>query len=307
MIALALALVLDAAAMQEALEIFPPAIEVFEKAAARRAAYERFLGAMAVAESRFDETASAREWIDILGNRFYFDEYGELYFDDRFVRPDEYAALDRVNRFAAERLGLAPGRIRGAARRAAAGKRGVAVFKGYEAARYQEHDDLILKTVADFNARRGEWAASTPNQAEAICDLTPEIVKAHMIEESGGNDARSKAAWAADPEQVNVPGDWNPQKSALGLRKPVRRNEGTAADNVKAAVKYLVRKGFGVSGQPAANRPEGVFDGWYMALRRYNGRTDKVKDGRCYRDAYAERIAKRAAEPAAFVPIGVGR
>ena len=318
MIGLVLALALDAAAMQEALEVFPPAIEVFQKAAARRAAYERFMGAVNAAESRLDEAGNARADIAVLGNRFYFDDYGELYFDDRFVRPDEYAALDRVNAFFARHFGVpvpggaAPAKaagqapVRGERRRAAAAKRGIAVFKGYEAPRYQQYDDLILRYVADFNANRADWAASTAQQAAKIYDLTPEVVKAHMIEETGGNDARSKSAWAADPEQVNVPGDWNPHKAALGLREPVRRNEGTAADNVRAAIKYLVRKGFGVSGQPARNRPSGTFDGWFMALKRYNGRSDRVKDGRCYKDAYAERISKRAADPAAFVPIGAG-
>ncbi|MBR3221218.1 MAG: hypothetical protein IKF72_03220 [Kiritimatiellae bacterium] len=315
MIGLLLALALDVGMLQEAVEVFAPALDVFLAAGERSRAYDEFQREMGREDSQMS-LSDAVEVLEILGNRFYFDADGELWYDDRFVRPDEMGAIEAVNRFYRKHFSDASAKARATAPEkkspAAAVVKPVAVktpklpvFRGYEDARYQQYDDLILRMVADFNARRGEWAASTPEQAKLIHDLSPELVKSHMIEETGGCDSKSLAAWKVDPQQVNVPGDWNPYKEQLGLRKPERRNEGTSEQNVRAAVMYLARKGFGVSGQPAANRPEGRFDDWYTALERYNGRSDKVQDGRLYRNVYAERIVRRAYEPKSFVPISI--
>lgn len=182
---------------------------------------------------------------------------------------------------------------------------GVPVFKGFEDARYQQYDDQIRKFCEDFNRNRKAWAGSTPGQAEKIAELTPAQVKAHMIQETGGGDLKSRTAWRFDPLQVNVPGDWNPYKKYLGLREPRRRNEGSGAKNLKAGLMLLVRKGFGRSGQPAGNRPDGSFDGWASALKAYNGRSDKTVAGEPYGEAYSARIRKRAANPSVEVPIPI--
>jgi len=178
------------------------------------------------------------------------------------------------------------------------------VFTGYEAPRYQQHDALIIRLVREYNADPKNWAGCADGQSAGV-KLDPAMVKAHMIEETGGNDAVSRAAWAVDPLQVNVPGDWNHYKAYLGLRKPRHRNEGSLETNVRAGIKYLARKGFGRSGQPAGNRPEAVFDGWKAALERYNGRTAKTVDGRQYCTVYAEKIQKRAKTPKVHVPIQI--
>ena len=170
----------------------------------------------------------------------------------------------------------------------------VPVFKGFEAARYQKYDALIARYVDEFNARRSAWIGGTEKQAEGVEPITVAQVKAHMIQETGGGDVNSRAAWARDPLQVNVPGDWNPYKKYLGLKEPRRRNEGSLEKNLRAGIMLLARKGFGVSGQPAGNRPDGAFDGWPLALKRYNGRSDKAADGRPYSEAYSERIRRRA-------------
>ena len=171
--------------------------------------------------------------------------------------------------------------------------------------RGRAHDALIAKLVREFNADKKGWTGGTESQAAKVGDLTPALVKAHMIEESGGNGPRSKAAWKVDPLQVNVPGDWGVEKELVGLVKPSRRNEGTAEQNVRAAIKYLSRKGFGASAKPAATRPSGFFDGWLDALRRYNGRRDRTDTDRYYSDEYADKIVKRAKDPDAFVPIEI--
>ncbi len=179
------------------------------------------------------------------------------------------------------------------------------IFRGFEDARYQEHDTLIARMVADFNANKAAWCGGSAEQAGKIRDITPALVKAHMIEESGGNGVSSKAAWAKDPLQVNVPGDWGAEKELVGLTKPARRNEGTLENNVRAAIMYLSRKGFGASARPAAERPKGFFDGWQRALQRYNGRRDRTETDRYYSDEYADKIVRRAENPDLFVPIEI--
>ena len=303
MTGLLLALALDLGALQEALEVFPPAIDVFLKAGERSRAYDEFQREMGRADSSMSLSDSVKT-LEVLDNRFYFDNNGELWYDDRFIRPDERAVLDAVNEF--YRRHILNGKPKSPQAPPRVGDMLVLpVFRGYEDSRYQQHDALILKYVGDFNAKRGEWAGATPGQAAQIHDLSPALVKSQMIEESGGWDAKSLAAWKVDPQQVNVPGDWDEGKSELGLSKPTRRNEGTREQNVKAAIMYLARKGFGASGRPAENRPSGTFDGWHMALERYNGRNDETVDGRLYRDAYADRIVRRAAAPKSFVPISI--
>ena len=302
-----LALALDLTLLQEAIEVFAPALEVFIAAGERSRAYDEFQREMGRQDSQMSLSDSIAV-LEVMGNRFYFDEDGYLWFDDRFVRPDERAAIEAVNRFYQKHLAADAEREREEVRKktgAVKKKPVLPVFRGYEAARYQQYDDLIIRYVEDFNARRGEWAAATPAQARGIHDLRPELVKAQMIEETGGGDRRSLAAWMVDPQQVNVPGDWSPYKESLGLKKPTRRNEGTKEQNVRAAIMFLARKGFGSSGQPAQNRPSGRFDDWYTALERYNGRSDETRDGRLYRDVYAERIVRRAFEPRSFVPIAI--
>ena len=304
MTGLLLALALDLGMLQEAVEVFTPAMDVFLKAGERSRAYDEFQQEMGRKDSSMSLSDSVKT-LEVLGNRFYFDDSGELWYDDRFIRPDERAVLDAVNDFYRRHFLKDSPTPRPRPVENWSNLSVLPVFRGFEDSRYQQHDALILKYVDDFNARRGEWAGATDGQAAQIHDLSPALVKSQMIEESGGWDGKSLAAWAVDPQQVNVPGDWNDYKIELGLSKPTRRNEGTREQNVKAAIMYLARKGFGASGQPAANRPSGTFDGWHMALERYNGRNDETIDGRMYRNAYADRIVRRAASPRSFVPISI--
>ena len=232
-----------------------------------------------------------------------FDEWGEFYIDRRFVTDEEMEVVHAIEAwirkwFPAQTAKAAKGRKK-------SGGSGLPVFRGFEDERYQKHDALIAAITAEFNAGKAAWCGGTAAQAARITPLSPALVKAHMIEESGGNGPASKAAWEKDPLQVNVPGDWGEEKKDVGLKKPAKRNEGDVAGNIRAAVKYLSRKGFGVSGRPAAARPSGFFDGWKTALRRYNGRRDRTETDRYYSDEYADKIVKRASDPDLFVPIEI--
>ena len=170
----------------------------------------------------------------------------------------------------------------------------VPVFKGFEADRYQKHDKVIAKCVREFNRHRGAWADANRNQARTIPNITEELVKAHMIQETGGGDRRSLAAWNGDPLQINVPGDWGNEKKYLGLTKPRNRNEGGTELNIRAAIKYLVRKGFSKSGKPVRVVDEQQFWDWATALERYNGRVNPTASGKKYCVEYADTIIKRA-------------
>lgn len=290
-------------------------------------------------------TAACRYNLNLgdMGN-LVFDFWGEFQIDRRYVKPGDMAVIHKLESyyrkaFASSSYARTSTRTTGANRQPVRGqtpsaamtlpeetdgeimeaaaslspmtrpesnrKRQVPIFRGFEDARYQQHDALIVRLVKDFNAHKVLWIGGTPAQAVKVPNLTPALVKSHMIEETGGNGPMSKAAWPIDPEQVNVPGDWSDAKADLGLTKPVKRNEGTAETNVRAAIKYLARKGFGKSGQATRKRPEGFFDGWPVALQRYNARRDRTVDNRYYSDAYSEKIRKRAENPNLFVPIEI--
>ena len=181
----------------------------------------------------------------------------------------------------------------------------VPVFKGFEAPRYQQHDAIVAKCVREFNRHRGAWADANRSQARTIPDLTEELVKAHMIQETGGADSRSTAAWSVDPLQINVPGDWGDEKKLLGLKKPRQRNEGTAEQNVRAAIKYLVRKGFSRSGKPVRTVDTQEFWDWATALERYNSRTVTTASGKKYCVEYADLIISRAENHDQYVGIEI--
>lgn len=284
------------------------AAQIVAKANARAEIYKHRLAEEGYAEEPASEAAIRYE-IDTGSSKLKFDKYGELFVDRRFLSDDEMKAIKRVEQdYRAEyaRTGYAEkGEALPESREAVEKKLKVPIFRGFEDDRYQMHDDLIVKLVAAFNANKAAWIGGTELQAAKVADLTPALVKSHMIEESGGNGPSSRAAWSVDPMQVNVPGDWDPAKKLVGLSKPSRRNQGTPEANIRAAIKWLARKGFGASGKPAGERPKGFFDGWKMALRRYNARKDRTKDGRAYKDAYADKIMRRAKNPERFYPVEI--
>jgi len=284
------------------------AVKIRARAAAREAKHVEELRKKGIAE--VPASVGERHVVDIAGvaemfgiKQIAFDDFGQVYIDRRFVNDEEMKTVEAIEKWFKKRFPdeVRPHRPPGTDVVAAE----VPVFRGFEDARYQVHDELIVKLVKEFNANKAAACGGSAEQAAKIADLTPALVKAHMIEESGGNGTRSKAAWDVDPLQVNVPGDWGEEKTLVGLKKPSKRNEGTAEDNVRAAIKYLSRKGFSASAKPASLRPNGFFDGWLKALQRYNGRRDRTDTDRYYSDEYADKIVRRAKNPDLFVPIEI--
>ena len=295
---------IDPAAITEAIPLIIRALDIDAKARARETRHKADLAKRGIAEVP-PSKADVRYSIDTGGlGSFLFDGRGELYIDRRFVTDAEMEVVYAIERWIAKYF-PADAKRKKPLPREKAGKAGLPVFRGFEDERYQKHDELIAKMTAEFNANKAKWCGGTPGQGAKIAKLSPAMVKAHMIEESGGNGPRSIAAWDVDPLQVNVPGDWGPEKELVGLKRPAKRNEGNVADNVRAAIMYLSRKGFSTAARPAANRPEGFFDGWLTALRRYNGRRDRTDTDRHYSDEYADKIMRRAQNPNLFVPIEI--
>ncbi len=250
--------------------------------------------------------ASIRFELVRLGRRYPFDKWGNYAIDRRFITQEDNELIARFETFYQEHYSASPlskATASALQKQPVLTEDSVPIFAGFEDDRYQEHDALILKLVAEFNANRAQWAGAEPGISVNIPKLTPRLVKALMIEETGGNGPRSKAAWKVDPLQVNVPGDWSDVKKELGLKKPRARNEGNVEQNLRAGIKFLVRKGFGVSGSKISRRQDAYFDSWRVALQRYNGRRDRMSDGRSYKAAYAQRILRRAMNPKVFVPI----
>lgn len=238
--------------------------------------------------------------------RYPFDATGAPVVDLRFVKTEERDLVDRVQKLYLALLEDATPEVRKCAlieRPTAAGAADVPVFQGFEDDRYQMHDALILQLVKEFNEHPEDWVGAAEGDRVNLPPLRPELVKALMIEESGGSDARSREAWKVDPLQVNVPGDWAEAKTELGLSQPQNRNEGTLEGNMRAGIMWLARKGYGRSGKGIAHRPGAYFDSWRIALQRYNGRLERLPEQRFFRTAYADRILRRANHPERFVPI----
>ncbi len=293
----------DPQAILEILPLAAEALEIQARAEQREAKHVAELRKKGIAE--VPACGSQRYVIDTPAfGGFSFDDWGELYIDRRFVTDEEMKTVKKIEAWIAKWFPQQT-KKRVEKPRKSAGGAGLPIFRGFEDARYQVHDALIAKLVREFNADKTGWTGGTAAQAAKVGDITAALVKAHMIEESGGNGPRSKAAWAVDPLQVNVPGDWGVEKELVGLVKPSKRNEGSVEQNIRAAIKYLSRKGFGSSGKPAASRPKGFFDGWQKALQRYNGRRDRTDTDRYYSDEYAEKIVRRAQDPSLFVPIEI--
>jgi hypothetical protein len=118
------------------------------------------------------------------------------------------------------------------------------------------NDAVIRKAVADYNDRNGY----RPGDAGY---LTPEMMKAWQMQESGGS--KDRAAFESDPFQVNKKGDWFDEKAKiLGLTKGQAMTPQTSAE---AAPKWLQYKSWvhDDSGKPV------TYKGVQRGFDSYNG------------------------------------
>ncbi len=93
--------------------------------------------------------------------------------------------------------------------------------------------------------------------------LDPDLIKAMIMQESGNN----ATAHASDPMQVNVLGDWVPEKEDYGLVGGICQPHDVT---LPAAIDWLANKAYrhDSNGDPVA------FRGWPAAISRYNGGGD---------------------------------
>jgi len=175
-------------------------------------------------------------------------------------------------------------------------------IKGFEAPRFAELDQYIAECVADFNLNKAQYVGCSEEQAKTIPDITVALVKSWFIQETGGN----QDAWRSDPAQVNKPGDWDNEKSKLGLVPPPNHRSGDIKTNIKVAVIILARKGFATAISPINSRRDGakrIFDGWDVALDRYNRGAWYTEDGHKASEEYSKRIIRRAKDPSKYIEI----
>lgn len=113
----------------------------------------------------------------------------------------------------------------------------------------------------------------------------------------------SKQVAAALPDEIA-------QRAALMVEEvfmTVRgRNEGGVEQNIRAAVKYLVRKGFSRSGKPVRVVSRQEFWDWATALENCNSRTVLTVSGKKYCVEYADLIIDRAENCNRHVGIEIG-
>lgn len=230
------------------------------------------------------------------------DKYGNGHLTDDFKLPNHpsfnpEAIMDRFRRAGREDDGIEY--IRNALSRArgvnpkqwvarSQSQKDLVTFKGFEDERYKENDYAIRRAVYLINKNPEKYIGLTKGQLAEWRERYPngipaDLLKSVMITETGGRDKKSREAFAVDPFQVNVVGDWNDAKASLGLRNPTANNEGDKLTNVMAAIRFLLRKGYGKSGiaPKDARRGKGkeaTYDGIEEAIRRYHGTTQEGVD-----------------------------
>jgi hypothetical protein len=147
-----------------------------------------------------------------------------------------------------------------------------------------------------------EWARAGPNKyltgllhpltVSTAKKLGAKLMKSWMMEESGG----SPRAFASDAFQVNVPGDWAPEKARIaGLQEGRAMTPQTSADG---ALKWLVHKAR-THRDDNDDSYRGPYWTPYEAFRNYNARRkfderDRSDEANRFDNRYAIRILGRA-------------
>ncbi|MBW3139629.1 VCBS repeat-containing protein [Ferrimonas balearica] len=138
-----------------------------------------------------------------------------------------------------------------------------------------DNDQVFIDAVKEYNQKYG----LSPGDDSY---WTAKLLKAQAMIESGGH----KSAFLSDPLQVNVAGDWVPEKQRiLGISK---NQTMTPEVSARAALEWLRYKGHVHDATGSQVRYRGDFE----ALRRYNGnsRVYPKHPGVQHRDWYGRQI-----------------
>jgi RHS repeat-associated protein len=135
---------------------------------------------------------------------------------------------------------------------------GLGVVPGYPEAgkdSWRSENDVVFTDAADSHNSADDLHPGDPGYIDA------KTIKAWAMIESGG----SKSAFLTDPLQINVAGDWVPEKNTiLGLGKG---QEMTPSISATAAIKWWTFKGY----MHDANGNRTTWRGDISAFGRYNG------------------------------------
>jgi hypothetical protein len=158
------------------------------------------------------------------------------------------------------------------------------VAAGYTDPKYQANDYqiaastfLMNRSVALADVTGDKSGLPTPDASHSIgSDLPGQLdvntVKAMVLTESaGGTMSGATGTGTTDVMQVNVSGDWNNTKSAVGLTNGENM---TPATSINAGVQYLFMKGMGSDANGVMNWRNGQGGDWSNAVQKYNGGGD---------------------------------
>ena len=148
---------IDPQAIAEILPLAVEAVSIQQRAVEREAKHAAELRKKGIAE--VPPCGSERYVIDTPAfGGFSFDDWGELYIDRRFVTDEEMKTVRKIEAWIVKWFPKQTEK-RKTKPRVRAGGAGLPVFRGFEDARYQEHDALIARLVKEFGARRAYRAA----------------------------------------------------------------------------------------------------------------------------------------------------
>jgi hypothetical protein len=148
-------------------------------------------------------------------------------------------------------------------------------FAGYDSPWHQANDALIIEVVQAFNAEKG-WGPEHENY------LDPALVKAWALQESGGHQ---DVFAQGDMMQMNVRGDWAPEKQNFGLTGKNEKID--PRKSLEVALRWAYYKGEITRAKTGETNGEGwhdtqrgtksvpgyesQFTNWDNALDDYNG------------------------------------
>ena len=160
---------IDPQAVMEILPLAAEALAIQQRAMEREAKHAAELKKKGIAE--VPPCGSERYVIDTPAfGGFSFDDWGELYIDRRFVTDEEMKTIKKIEAWIVKWFPKQTEKRKTKPRNRAGGA-GLPVFRGFEDARYQVHDELIAKLVKAFNADKKGWTGGTPEQAIKVSNL----------------------------------------------------------------------------------------------------------------------------------------
>ena len=185
------------------------------------------------------------------------------------------------------------------------------IIKGYEDAKYQQHDYIIAAETHIFNnvspSERPKSANGLSLDGDQPVALSPTLVKAIILEETnlgtfnGENGQNGKSdIMQANVTTTNGDSDWNDGKAQYGLEKG---KSASPQQSVRAGIRILYSKGLVVSDvkynkdgvlseDSKVSWKGGELNSWWEAVKNYNGNNKIDSNGKAHKENYVSSIFK---------------